>query len=342
MLKLLPVDRRGRRRAAGTPAFTPSQPTAYRAKAKWPKPTGPWVGIRSGLRRLSRTNEPASVTAGRSAALDRSRRPDQRRSDSAPASRRHRRRVRIGRGHVALTPASNLGPRSAHDDPGLAAGSRCRVGHRIHQLPAIPASVADALGGDNRGGTPADARRRARGQADDERDTGNHIAAKPDEIWPWLVQVGVKRAGWYSYDILDNFGRPSAREIIPAFQDVAVGDVLAMSPDGKEGSTILAMDLPRSMIWATPPDTSWSWTFEPQADGRTRVITRIRSHYRWLSPSIAFSMLLEFADIWMLRKMLLNVRERAEALAHSRAQATTLQRVPVPLPSAGVASGKQG
>ena len=168
------------------------------------------------------------------------------------------------------------------------------------------------------------------------------IAAEPDEIWPWLVQVGVKRAGWYSYDILDNFGRPSAREIIPAFQDVAVGDVLAMSPDGKEGSTILAMDLPRSMVWGTLPDTSWSWTFEPQADGRTRVITRIRSHYRWLSPSIAFSMLLEFADIWMLRKMLLNVRQRAEALAHSRAQATTLQRAPVPLPSAGVASGKRG
>jgi hypothetical protein len=33
---------------------------------------------------------------------------------------------------------------------------------------------------------------------------------------------------------------------------------------------------------------------------------------RWLSPSIAFSMLIEFADIWMMRKMLLNLRDRAE------------------------------
>jgi hypothetical protein len=38
------------------------------------------------------------------------------------------------------------------------------------------------------------------------------IAATPQEIWPWLLQVGVTRAGWYSYDILDNLGRRSARQ----------------------------------------------------------------------------------------------------------------------------------
>ena len=46
--------------------------------------------------------------------------------------------------------------------------------------------------------------------------------------------------------------------------------------------------------------------------GSTRLLTRVRSRYRWLSPSIAFSMLLEFADVWMMRKMLLNLRDRAE------------------------------
>jgi hypothetical protein len=141
------------------------------------------------------------------------------------------------------------------------------------------------------------------------------IAARPDQIWPWLLQVGVKRAGWYSYDRLDNFGRPSAREIIPELQNVSVGDVLGMSPDGLQGILILALDLPRSMMWGTLPDTTWLWFLEPQADGTTRLITRIRKRYRWLSPSIAFSMLIEFADIWMIRKMLLNLRERAEALA---------------------------
>jgi hypothetical protein len=142
------------------------------------------------------------------------------------------------------------------------------------------------------------------------------IAARPDQIWPWLLQVGVKRAGWYSYDLLDNLGRPSAREIIPKLQELAVGDVVPLSPDGKQGVHVLALDLPHSMTWGTLPDTTWLWVCEPQADGTTRLITRIRSRYRWLSPSIVFSMLIEVADIWMIRRMLLNLRERAEALAH--------------------------
>jgi hypothetical protein len=141
------------------------------------------------------------------------------------------------------------------------------------------------------------------------------IAARPEHIWPWLLQVGVKRAGWYSYDLLDNLGRPSAREIIPTLQQVAVGEVVPLSPDGKQGVHILALDLPRSMTWGTLPDTTWLWFLEPQADGTTRLITRIRARYRWLSPTIAFSLLVEFADIWMIRKMLVNLRERAEALS---------------------------
>ncbi len=145
------------------------------------------------------------------------------------------------------------------------------------------------------------------------------IAATPQQIWPWLLQVGVKRAGWYSYDLLDNLGRPSAREIIPELQQVAVGDVVPLSPDGRQGVHILALDLPRSMLWGTLPDTTWLWVLEPRTDGTTRLITRIRSRYRWSSPTIGFSMLIEFADIWMIRKMLLNLRERAEALAASHA-----------------------
>jgi hypothetical protein len=41
------------------------------------------------------------------------------------------------------------------------------------------------------------------------------IGAPPAQVWPWLVQVGVNRAGWYSYDLLDNLGRPSARQVTP-------------------------------------------------------------------------------------------------------------------------------
>lgn len=50
------------------------------------------------------------------------------------------------------------------------------------------------------------------------------IAAPPDQVWPWLVQLGGDRAGWYSWDRLDNAGRPSAREVHPEWQDLKLGD----------------------------------------------------------------------------------------------------------------------
>ncbi len=140
------------------------------------------------------------------------------------------------------------------------------------------------------------------------------VAAPPEQIWPWLVQAGLTRAGWYSYDLLDNLGRPSARRIIPELQDLAVGDIVPMSPDGKHGMPVHAMDPPKSMIWGTPGDTTWTWQLDPGPDGSTRLISRVRSRYRWLSPSIAFSVLLEFGDFWMMRKMLLTLRERAESV----------------------------
>jgi hypothetical protein len=143
------------------------------------------------------------------------------------------------------------------------------------------------------------------------------IRAQPGDIWPWLAQVGVNRAGWYSYDLLDNLGRPSAREIIPELLDIKVGDVMPMSPDGKHGIPVYALNPPWSMIWGTPGDTSWAWVLDARPDGTTRLITRVRSRYRWRSLSIVFSMLLEFADIWMMRRMLLNLRERIEAAGAS-------------------------
>jgi hypothetical protein len=49
------------------------------------------------------------------------------------------------------------------------------------------------------------------------------IQARPEEVWPWLVQVGCGRAGFYSHDLLDNLARPSATTILPAFQHLEVG-----------------------------------------------------------------------------------------------------------------------
>jgi len=52
------------------------------------------------------------------------------------------------------------------------------------------------------------------------------IDAPPDQVWPWLVQMGWDRGGWYSWDRLDNAGRPSARDVHPEWQDLALGDYI--------------------------------------------------------------------------------------------------------------------
>src|SRR6185295_9733322 len=61
------------------------------------------------------------------------------------------------------------------------------------------------------------------------------VAATPETIWPWLVQMGCRRAGWYSYDLLDNGGKRSAREIRPELQRLSVGDVLPATPVSADG-----------------------------------------------------------------------------------------------------------
>lgn len=138
------------------------------------------------------------------------------------------------------------------------------------------------------------------------------IFVPPEQVWPWLVQAGLGRAGWYSYDLLDNLGRPSSRRIVTEWQHLAPGDVVPMSPDGKRGIEVISLDYPRAMIWGTPGDTSWVWQLDALADGTTRLLTRIRFRIRWTPVSIAFAGLLELADFWMIRRMLAGLRERAE------------------------------
>jgi len=88
------------------------------------------------------------------------------------------------------------------------------------------------------------------------------IAAPPDVVWPWLVQVGCGRAGWYSDDLLDNLGRPSATVLVPGLQHLEVGQWVPMSPKPPPSErTALRVDsfeVDRWMLW-TKPDSSWAW-----------------------------------------------------------------------------------
>lgn len=142
------------------------------------------------------------------------------------------------------------------------------------------------------------------------------ILARPEDIWPWLVQIGVKRAGWYSYDWLDNLGIPSAQCILPQFQHVAVGDLIPISPDGKQGMYVKAFEPNQWMLWwDNKGETTWYWGLYPQDDSQTRLITRVRMRYTWTSPMALFNLLVEFADIVMMRKCMLGIKQRAERVS---------------------------
>jgi hypothetical protein len=143
------------------------------------------------------------------------------------------------------------------------------------------------------------------------------IDAPPETVWAWLVQVGADRAGWYSDDLLDHAGLPSAQDIVPAWQETAVGDVVTMSrrTPAPEGSyfTVRAFDVPWWLLW-TKADSTWSWRLWPDGDG-TRLVTRIQARYDWRHPGSAMVglLLMELGDFAMMRRMLRGVRDRANA-----------------------------
>jgi hypothetical protein len=134
-------------------------------------------------------------------------------------------------------------------------------------------------------------------------------------VWPWLVQVGYRRAGWYANDLLDNFGRPSARTIVPELQDLHVGQRLAFVPRSSERTafTVDGYVAPEWLLWRTPNRT-WAWRLSPLPDGRTRLVTRMHTVYEWSRPFVLVTVLLaEVGDFPMMRRMLRGIRDRAEA-----------------------------
>ena len=75
------------------------------------------------------------------------------------------------------------------------------------------------------------------------------IEATSEEVWPWLMQIGSGRAGFYSYDWIDNAGRPSVREIIPEYQHVEVGDLVPMLPGTEVGMWVKGFEANSWMLW---------------------------------------------------------------------------------------------
>ena len=154
-----------------------------------------------------------------------------------------------------------------------------------------------------------------------ERHSCGHYRRPPEDIWPWLAQWGWNRAGFYSYDLLDNLGRPSARQVFPQFQGLAVGDWVPMGgkPTPATAYRVTRLEPGTLMLWEKPGGT-WLWLLEPAGTGSTRLITRLRSRYDWAKPAIVTELILmEIGDPFMMRKCLLGIKERAEHLPAGRA-----------------------
>jgi hypothetical protein len=159
------------------------------------------------------------------------------------------------------------------------------------------------------------------------------VNARPEHIWPWLVQIGYQRGGLYSYDWLDRlFGyldRPSATRILPEFQHLTAGDVI---PLGRGPSWPVAVVEPNRALVLDMRNLGgldWVWQFGlyPVDESRTRLVSRssIRARAIWAR---LLTHAVEPAGFVMTRRMLLGLKQRAEALRTATAGETCEKQRP--------------
>jgi hypothetical protein len=137
------------------------------------------------------------------------------------------------------------------------------------------------------------------------------IEATPEEIWPWIIQIGYRRAGFYSYDVLDNDGIPSAERILPEYQTLTIGDLIPLSKTADV--RVAELDPPRFMVLVfevegTWSDATWVWGLYPEDASHTRLVTRLRADARGVRSRI----FLDLGEIIMMRKCMLGIKRRAE------------------------------
>lgn len=156
------------------------------------------------------------------------------------------------------------------------------------------------------------------------------IDASPKTVWPWLVQIGQGRAGFYSYEWLENlFGLEiqNADRVHPEWQELEAGDRVRLAPAdqyaGHAQMRVVHFDPNRALVLGPVVETAddleaaartgagtWAFMLSPVGDDQTRLIVRTRSR-RWTASRIAFR-LYDPAHFLMERKMLLGLKERAE------------------------------
>lgn len=117
---------------------------------------------------------------------------------------------------------------------------------------------------------------------------GITIKAPPAEVWPWLVQMGAGRAGWYSWDFIDNGGVRSARSVLAEFQSIEVGQVFPAIPGAEDVFVLQALDPGEDLVLCVPSSSggflvSWEFMLAPMTDKTTRLLVRGRVADTWLT-----------------------------------------------------------
>ena len=157
---------------------------------------------------------------------------------------------------------------------------------------------------------------------------GITIHAPVSKVWPWLVQMGFGRAGWYSYDMMD--AKSSASGIMPEFQTLNVGDIMPTHPGG--GFLVKVVEAERALVLYTDtallrsqsgreenesyPEIQASWAFYLQPeDGSTRLIERFRAKTPGSGPAtVVLGEIMGTGIVLMTRKQMLSIKERVERL----------------------------
>ena len=176
---------------------------------------------------------------------------------------------------------------------------------------------------------------------------GITIDAPPAKVWPYLAQMGFGRAGWYSYDVLDNKGK-SSQGILPELQALSVGDVMPTHPgggfavkvveperalvlytdtelvraqaeqaqaDGNTEQPTAGLKASGAMIGASYPEFSASWAFflQPTEDGGTRLIERFRARTPGNgAANVVLGEIMGTGIVLMTRKQMIGIKERVE------------------------------
>ncbi len=164
------------------------------------------------------------------------------------------------------------------------------------------------------------------------------VHAPPGDIWPWLLQLGQERGGFYSYEWAENLvglDVHNADHVFTEWQDLSVGDTIRLGsadryPDAE--LDVAAMEPRRSLVLQTPTDPRWwVWSFvlDPVDETATRLLVRSRIRLPQ-NPAlrVASQSVLDPVTFVMTRGMLLGIRNRAEQLAATPREAVPDEDAP--------------